>query len=180
MLRFVAVAGAAVLLAILESAFCSHFPPPVSELSTALVGAGFMTATRHDDYAPVWALATGIIADIHGLFGFGATIALNLLVLAVLRYAFNRFLSNTSTLAAFLLTALGGLTYFLGLIFFDGLRIISGGVPYVIAYGSELPGHLVRFLLVNGAAVSLLVLVDAAVRQRLERAFLGQPTIARR
>jgi hypothetical protein len=163
---------AAAALTILQIAFFSHLPPPFPDISIPIVAITLAVVAEAPLAAAVWALTAGTLEGLHGLFGFGPDIVALFLALAAEHALSIRFLANRSRLAIFLLAAAGSTVVFAVFLIGDGLRILSGYTPYLIAQDAE---PFVAFLLgavVNGLLAVGLSTLASAVRRRLRGTFL--------
>jgi len=170
---FLSTAIFAAGLTIFQIAFLSHLFPPFNDLQLPIAVIGYSVIKNRPLTAAVWALVAGVLLDLHGLFGFGAEIALLFSVFLIMRVAFSRFLTNTSAAAAFLLTGVGTLAHFAGLLAIDGLRVLSGGVPYAISPDPEPWFQLIRAVAANGVLVVAALALSGFARRRLHKAFLS-------
>jgi hypothetical protein len=163
---------AAAALTIVQIAFLSHLPPPFPDISLPVVAITLAVVAEAPLAAAVWALTAGSIEGLHGLFGFGPDIVALFLALAAEHALSIRFLANRSRLATFLLAAAGSVVVFAVFLVGDGLRILSGYTPYLIAQDAE---PFLAFLLgaaANGLLAVGLAAVASAVRRRLHGTFL--------
>jgi cell shape-determining protein MreD len=168
-----AVTGIAAL-SLFQIAFLPHLPVPFSDLRLPVVALSYATFRDRPASAALWALVSGTIFDLRGLFPFGTHLLLFFAAAALLRKLFVRFLANASLLSAFLLTACAFAIFSAGLLFADGVRVLSGSEPHLISVDPRVYASLIRMAFVNGLAGALVVWSSAAVKNRLSGAFIVQ------
>jgi len=161
----------AFLTTVLQVSFLSHLPIPFSDIFLPIVVISYAVFTDKPIMGALWALVSGSVLDLHGIFEFGTELTLLLLVFYVLRTAFNRFITNSTAQAAFLLTASGIIIHWLGLVFLDGIRVLFGGIPYIISFESRAIASLIRTIIVNGAIVTGLFFAVRSLKRRFEHVF---------
>lgn len=168
---FLSVATSAALT-LFQIAFLSHLFPPFSDLHLPIAVISYSVIKDRPLTAALWAVIAGTVLDAHGLFGFGTETVLLFSVFLLQRLTFARFLTNTSAMAAFLLTGIGVSARFVGLLAIDGLRVVFGGVPYMISSDAEPWFHAVRSAAFNGLLVVAALAVSGFMRARLQKTFL--------
>lgn len=162
----------AFLTTVLQVSFFSHLPLPLADVFIPVIAISYAVFTDRPIAGALWALIAGFTLDLHGMYAFGTELALLLIVFYVLRIAFRRFITNSTILAIFLLTASGILIHWLGLVFLDGIQVLFGSIPQIISFESRVIASLTRSVLINGIIVVGLLLAGKWMKRRFEHLFL--------
>ena len=159
-------------LTIVQISFLSQLFPPFSELHFALIVMSYAIVKEKPVLGALWVLVSAVILDLHGLFGFGTQIGLLLVVFMLTREAYIRVFTNVSLLAVFLLTVFAVVAHLIGMILIDGIRILFGGIPYMVTFESSTLVYWVRSAIVNGIAVLLLIITVSFTKKRFANIFI--------
>lgn len=164
--------AAAAVLTIFQVAFLSHLPAPLPALSFGVVAVSLGIIADRPLPAAWWALASGLVLDLHGIFGFGTETALLFAALWIGLKISRRVLTNASPASTFLIVCAVVAVRWLGLVAFDGIRVLFGDIPLVIgdARNAFLP---IQEMLMNGALVLGIVALASAARAGYRRNFLS-------
>lgn len=159
------------LLMILQISFLSQLPSPFSDISFPLLGIALATFTDKPIRGVLWAVLGGILLDMHGIAPFGAELFVLLSIFFLTRLLFQRFITNASLPAAFLLSAViilmhGGL-----LLVVDGIRVLLGAEPYIITQDASFGAALARVIFVNGSIMIAILAIWKTLAQRITHQF---------
>ena len=162
----------AAILTIFQISFLSHLASPLSDISLPLVVISYSVVTDRPIIGAIWALIGGILLDLHGLYEFGTQLSLLFVVLMITMVAFQRVFTNVSLLSVFLLTALGAVIHMFGAMVIDGIRVLFGGVPYILSFESAFLASTLRTALINGVIVVMMMLVGTYIKRSFRHIFI--------
>ncbi len=167
---FAALAAATTLLQI---SFLSHVSFPFSALSFPIVAIVYGVVRDRPLLAVGWALVGGFFLDLYGLLGFGAELFALFITFFSVRFLFQRVMTNTSTLALFLLGIAAAVIHWFTLSAIDGVNVLFGGVPVFIDLSFSSAFAPIRQGVVAGAALVLFAGGEALIRRRFRNTFLS-------
>ena len=173
MFEIFAAAVIAFAAAIIQASFLSHLPSFFSSISMVILAMCVAVVSGFDLEAAVIALVGGSLLDLHGAFGFGTELTAAFAAFVLMKLVFERFLSNASMIAIFVLAALGVASHFLVLAGVDGLRILAGRDPYLLVFDPEtLTGPLLS-MFTTGTVTIAIIYIGRSIRRITEKIFLS-------
>lgn len=163
----------AVLGTIVQISFLSQLPFPFSALSLPLLAIAYGIVRDRPLLSSGWALIAGMLLDMHGLLGFGSEMFALFVAFFSARFLFQRVVTNTGTLALFLIGATTAITHWFTLSALDGMNVLFGGVPVLIDLSAASIFAPLRQGLVAGAALLLVVGMENLLRKGYRQTFLS-------
>ncbi len=167
------IAALAALTSILQVSFFSQLPFPLSALSFPIVAVAYGVVHDRPVLAVGWALVGGFFLDLHGLLGFGSEIVALFIAFFAARFLFRRVVTNTSTLAMFLLGAATAVIHWFALSAIDGMNVLFGGVPVLVDLSATAVFAPIRQGLVDGTALVAFIGLENMIQRRIRRTFLS-------
>ena len=173
MWKFFLHATLAALAAIVQISFLSHLPFPFSTVSLILAAIAYGIVRDRPLLSLGWALIGGVILDLHGLLGFGSQLFAFFIAFFATRFLFQRVVTNTGTLALFLIGAAGAIVNWFTLSALDGINVLFGGVPVLIDLSAASVLAPIRQGLVSGAILLIIVGAENLLKRRYRQSFLS-------
>jgi hypothetical protein len=158
---------------VVQIGFLSHFGFPWATLSFPLVAVAYGVVRDRPLLALGWALIAGFLLDLHGLLGFGAEIAALFTSYFASRFLFQRVLTNTGTVALFLLGAISAIIHWFLLMAIDGIGVLFGAIPTMIDLSLMTFFAPIRQALIAGAALLIVIKIEQALSRRFRKSFLS-------
>lgn len=159
--------------AVFQVAFLSHLPFPLSTISFPLLAVAFGIVKDRPLLAVGWALVGGATLDLHGLLGFGAELTALFTAFFGARFLFLRVLTNSGTLARFLLAAAAAVIHWFTLAAIDGARVIFGALPILVDLSAASLLAPLRQALVSGLLLLLILAIEGSASRRFSRTFIS-------
>ncbi|MFA5853809.1 MAG: hypothetical protein WC866_01850 [Patescibacteria group bacterium] len=163
----------AIFATIVQISFLSQLPFPFSALSLPIIAIAYGIVRDRPLLSSGWALIGGIVLDMHGLLGFGSELFALFVAFFAARFLFQRVVTNTGTLALFLIGAATAIIHWFTLSALDGVNVLFGGVPILIDLSAASILAPVRQGIVAGGALLLLVGVENMLSRRYRQTFLS-------
>jgi hypothetical protein len=163
----------AIFATIVQISFLSQLSFPFSALSLPVVAIAYGIVRDRPLLSSGWALIGGILLDMHGLLGFGSEIFALFVAFFAARFLFQRVVTNTGTLALFLIGVATAMIHWFTLSALDGVNVLFGGVPILIDLSAASMFAPIRQGLVAGAMLLLLVGAENMLSRRYRQTFLS-------